>query len=499
MKPRTVAVVALIVVPAAARANDRHVAAQQSIQAAINAADPGDVIHVIGAHAEQVVVWKDVTLTGDPGATISPPASLRTFRFMSGFEDDGVTRDFQDGAGLVTVTTPNATISNLDIDGRRLLATLPALNGILFVNGGGAVRGCHVHGIDDARGLLEVGPPEIMGGIAIMAVSDLDADLPPDATMPPEDMRFVTVTDTRIENFDGFGIGASGISDDPHAGIVRIRLTAEDNVVVGAGETRVHGQWGLIAFRGAVGVFRRNYVSDIIYTGQRWATEVPAALHGNFGDGYVVEDNTFERVHQAIHVFDMTGPVSIRGNHILATGTDWNPPQGIIASDDVSVDVSDNDITTDSVSSPLMHNQSFGIFVRTFEGSTIVGNTVHVRVIGPPAGDILGAPDGIATRLDGHLISGNVVSGPGHGASAGVLVVGSHNTITGNRLANVDAGIVLYDAPFFGYPTEDNTVADSVYTDVATPVLSGPGSGKFIPGSPPGGCGPFNHIFGCHP
>jgi hypothetical protein len=415
-----------------------------------------------------------------------------------GFEDDGVTRDYQEGAGLVTVTTPNATISGLDVDGQRRYADLPALNGILFVNGGGAVKDCHVHGVDDAGGLLDMPPSDLMGGLAIMAVSDLDTDLPPGATMPPEDMRYLSVTNTRIENFDAYGIGASGVGDDAHAAIVRIRVTVEDNVVVGAGETRVHGQWGLIAFRGAVGTFRRNYVSDIIYTGPSWATEIPAALHANFGDDYVVEDNTFERVQHGIHMFRMTGSVSIRGNRIIAVGTDWAPPEGITVAEDVQADVSENDVTTDSVSTPLMHSQSFGIFVRTYAGSTIVGNTVTVRVMGPLAGDILGAPDGIATRRGGHLVTGNVITGPGHGASAGVLVAGSHDTITGNSIAGFDDGIVLYDAPF-GYPTEDNTVADNFFSEVGTWILSTAGSGKFIPDSPPGGCGPYTHIFGCNP
>jgi hypothetical protein len=68
------AVAALVViVPAGAGATDRYVTDGQFIQPVINIADPGDVIHVAGTRAEQVVVWKDVTLAGETGASITPP------------------------------------------------------------------------------------------------------------------------------------------------------------------------------------------------------------------------------------------------------------------------------------------------------------------------------------------------------------------------------------------------------------------------------------------
>src|ERR671912_1662779 len=58
-----------------AQAANKVVGPGESIQKAINAANPGDTIVVKGVHREDVVIRKDgIKLRGDDSAVIKPPA-----------------------------------------------------------------------------------------------------------------------------------------------------------------------------------------------------------------------------------------------------------------------------------------------------------------------------------------------------------------------------------------------------------------------------------------
>jgi nitrous oxidase accessory protein NosD len=485
--------------PSAARAGDLYVTASQSIQTAVNAAVDGDVIHVSGTHAEQVMVDKNVTLLGAPGATVTSPAALQTLSFIGGYADDGVTPQYQDAAGLFTVTAPNATISGFTIDGGSRLAQLPAMDGVAFIRGGGAVIGCTIRGINSTDRTLPatVDDGTDVGGQGILATSDLDAELPPGSVLPAADVRYVTVQGCTLTQWEAQGIGAIGISDDAHSNIVRVRLTAEDNVVVGAGESNVHPQFGMLAFRGAVGTFRRNRVSDMIFTGQRWTSEPCYGLHGNFGDTYTVEDNTFTNVQIGIHIGNINGPVTVSGNTVVSAAPPLKSGTAIyLWSDDwdnnrKAATVTGNQVTLAPLDGRLAFNGPGAIVVNTGQPATIVGNTVSVQLHGPANASARGTPVGIQVFADGHTIRGNTLTGPGLPSSIGVLLTFSSNClVSDNALADFSEGIVGYDAALAANSLDGNT-----FSNVSQPTAEVTGV-KNMSGSPPGGCGPFARY--CH-
>lgn len=82
-----------------------------TIQAAIDAANPGDHIHIVGTHYENVTVYKPLSVIGEDGATIS----------------------MYDAASILRVTSENVILSNLTLqcDGHQV--------GISFVS----VKLCH--------------------------------------------------------------------------------------------------------------------------------------------------------------------------------------------------------------------------------------------------------------------------------------------------------------------------------------------------------------------
>jgi nitrous oxidase accessory protein NosD len=153
----TLLLTALAVAPATASANEILVAPPQSIQAAVDAAEPGDTIRVAaGTYREQVIVAKDLTIRGNPGATIEAP--------------DGplVDQTVPLGspwllAGVLTVVNSNVAVSGLTVDGRNTLGAHLEMNGIFFLNSGGSIS--HCNSFEDVKTEVRADEPyTIVGG-----------------------------------------------------------------------------------------------------------------------------------------------------------------------------------------------------------------------------------------------------------------------------------------------------------------------------------------------
>src|SRR5437879_2060427 len=117
------------------------------IQDAIDAAFPGEVVHVCaGTYAEQLVVAKPIQIHGVPGARVAPANMVAN------------TTDVRTGAPIaaIVVVTRNATLDRLEFDasgsGFSDCSTAPQVMGIYFRGASGAVRRSDVHDIPCPNG-----------------------------------------------------------------------------------------------------------------------------------------------------------------------------------------------------------------------------------------------------------------------------------------------------------------------------------------------------------
>ncbi len=113
-----------------------------TIQAAVDAADPGDDVNVLaGTYEEQVEIAKNISLIGEDAATttVQAPPTLGTY-FMTGTNYN---------RPILYVHDADVDFSNLTIDGLGRGNANYRFVGIGFWNAGGSVTDCHVTRIID--------------------------------------------------------------------------------------------------------------------------------------------------------------------------------------------------------------------------------------------------------------------------------------------------------------------------------------------------------------
>lgn len=464
---------AALAAPRPAGANQITVKAGESIQRAVDKAAPGDQLLVFGEHAEQVIIRKDLTLVGAPGAKIMfpeiPNEEVKRISVLDNPEE-GFYIDF---APVVAVVRANVTIDGFEIDGRMLPGTVPSFAGVLFHQADGALLRSDVHGI--------AGPgfPVLVPGFeghGVVVVNEA------------EGVRHVTIQGCRIHEFAYGGIVAFGLSDDESSRTVRVRMLIEDNVVTGAGPTRVSEQFGILVFRGAVGEVRRNLVRDLVLVDGPGG-HPGTGIFGRFGDEYIVEDNTLVNVQDGIVVGDVARTI-IRRNHIEQAPPyhsgyptcvySWADPGQ--RSDEA--EISDNVVR--SINNAGEFNTSNGIL--SFGGNMrVTGNQVTLAG-NEPQGFSDGYPWGIAVFDGDNTVKGNLVrsevQGPDIGAPLLVLAwFGQGDEITGNRIEGPGSSA----GQVFGFHALDVggiSVHDNDFVGVRTGMLlEGAFSGHITPNS----------------
>jgi len=197
-----------------------------TIQAAVNAASPGDTVLVCpGSYPEQVTITKNLTLSGvnsdNGGAAVVVPPS--TGLVVLPPDTVSAPQIFVDGTnGGVT----QAVVSDLTVDAANNLVTsctTPAnIEGVYFLNASGTIQNVV------ARNQYVQVPAYYCGtGIGLRAWAD---------TVP----SVVTIQNNTISAYDGSGISAAMPME---------KATIRDNSIVGLGSINVqYGTQGIILF-----------------------------------------------------------------------------------------------------------------------------------------------------------------------------------------------------------------------------------------------------------
>jgi hypothetical protein len=202
-----------------------------TIQAAVNAAAPGDTIQVCpGAYNEQVEIAKRLTLVGTErngkNAAIVRPSNIV------------INTDFlgEPTASIILVRdTSKVTIRNITIDGinNGLVcdATAPSMDGIFFRNASGEIESVAI------KNMLSPDACAFADGVDVLSTG--------------EPHQRVTVRDSSLHDYDFGGIFCLGQG---------VTVSAIRNVITGRGPSL--GQFGIQLDDGPTGLIEENIVTN---------------------------------------------------------------------------------------------------------------------------------------------------------------------------------------------------------------------------------------------
>ena len=226
-----------------------------SIQAAVDAANPGDQIIIrAGKYIEQVTVsGKDLSLIGRSGAVIQAPADMAdTQSPVAGFE----------GRPILLITEAEVTVRDLTIDGANSAEQNPFLEGITYINAGGIIQDNLVKniGFGEPRLPLDENGEGVYQGDGIVVVNLSDTP------------RMVKIKENRVTNYNNNGILIDSETDPNNPSPANLTVQVIENTVVGLGPNDVIGQWGIFIGgfgfadpqSSVTGVVRDNRIHDQI-------------------------------------------------------------------------------------------------------------------------------------------------------------------------------------------------------------------------------------------
>jgi len=271
-----------------------------TIQAAVNAANTDDTIHIApGVYTGQVqIISKTLTLIGQPGAILRATETMPPF---SGSPRGNVP--------IMGIRYSQVTVRGLTFEGERLAGRVapPGLGhlvGIYFRQSSGNVESCAFYGFREST-------PGTASANVITVVS-----VAADAT----DVNFRVVGSTFADNYDGiFCVGSATHQS--------INVTVENNTIVGPGPLENLDCQGIFIREGVGGRIAGNTISRYSYVGTAAAFPIGfgilAANEANspaFGilQPLIIEGNTL-RDNQA-HIVLIKGDGSVvRNNRFQGT------------------------------------------------------------------------------------------------------------------------------------------------------------------------------------
>ncbi len=291
-----------------------------SIQAAVDAANSGDQILIrAGKYVEQVVIsGKDLTLVGRPGAVIQAPAEMQdTLSPVFGFP----------GRPLLLVTDAEVTVRDLTIDGANSAESNPFLQGIVFLNAGGVIRGNIVKdiGFGEPRLPLDENGFPVYQGDGIVVINFLGTP------------RSVTVTENRVLNFNNNGILLDAEADFNDPTIANLTVQVTNNTIVGSGQNGVIDQWGVFIggfgfadpSSSITGTISGNRIQNLVTVGDHPLPSVGVVMFNPYN--LEVAHNTVENVNVGFVANQVVG-AQIAHNQIVGPGPEVFGSSGVLIS-----------------------------------------------------------------------------------------------------------------------------------------------------------------------
>ncbi|HRA68424.1 MAG TPA: right-handed parallel beta-helix repeat-containing protein, partial [Caldilinea sp.] len=212
-----------------------------SIQAAIDAADPGDTIQVAaGVYVEQPLITKNLTLAGAGSTTIIKAPATLVARFTTVGSDNITYSQYP----VLTVSGANATIRDLVIDGAGRGNSAYKFSGIAYYNAGGAIVNTEIKGVRDTSF------SGAQHGVALYAY------------LVDGSTRNLAIRNNYIHDFqkNAMAVNSGGSS------VLTTQIVG--NRIEGAGPTAVTAQNGIQVYRASGtldGYIDSNYITGIAY------------------------------------------------------------------------------------------------------------------------------------------------------------------------------------------------------------------------------------------
>ncbi len=206
-----------------------------TIQAAVNAATPGDVIRVCpGTYAEQLSITKSVSIEGDNGAIVQPDGVSQNA--ISAATGDGL------AAIILVQNTVGVSIKGLIVDGsdNKISACAPNLVGILFQNASGTIEHNAIQHMKLVSSLSGC-----QSGTAILAQTGSG------------ETGNVTIKSNSVDDYQKNGITGNESGTN---------VTIDSNAVTGTGPESGAAQNGIQVGFGAGGTIKNNSVADNDYS-----------------------------------------------------------------------------------------------------------------------------------------------------------------------------------------------------------------------------------------
>jgi parallel beta-helix repeat protein len=285
------ALVALFVLSQNAFAKQLQVcptATYTTIQSAVDAASPGDSIHICAAtYVEQVSIAKSLEIGADNGAIVMPSSMVSNATSL--FDASPL------AVAILVSNTTEVSIDGLIVDGSNagISACAPSLFGIAFLNASGSIHRTTVRNFKLAASLNGC-----QSGTGIFVQSG------------GGQASSVWIDGTSIHDFQKNGITANEVGTE---------VFVRGNYVTGMGPTPAIAQNGIQVGFGATGFVTGNTVSNTIYsqcTAVATCTNVAANILIEQSDGVTVANNN-SSVSQ-VGVFVNANSVEVAANQSSA-------------------------------------------------------------------------------------------------------------------------------------------------------------------------------------